>query len=418
MNRTTARSACIIALAAMVLLVAAGCSRQPRIVWSQRFESGKGDIGTSVATDGKDIIVGGMCNDVAAKPGQTAWEILRYDKKGKLQWQRTYDRGRCDSLAAVAAVWSHDIMGVGWTSSGRAGDSVRLLLARFSAEGDVKWCKEYAYGLSTRATAVSTALSVDSLDRIMVCGTVKAGRAGATSDILMLRFDGDGILADRETLDCGGDEYALDMVQFSNGGSFLVAGRRIPGPGMTDSLARREALLLSLDADLHLLWSQSYDPAGRNPIVRLANRVVSVTSQNDSGNITRVLELGGWHGRDMEIVHDTPYARAWNATCLALAPDHGGGTIGVGSIGPTGEELPLAWRYFRGGFTRILPGCTCSDTISNTRGWLNDVATDAEGGIVATGVSGSGIHAGILTLKVVLPRYKPPPDFWLPNMHR
>jgi hypothetical protein len=91
------------------------CSRPAHLVWQQRYNSGLGDFASSVATDGRDIIVGATCRDSSAAPNRTDWEILRYDRNGKLLWRRTYARCKCDSLVALAVRSDHDIVAVGST---------------------------------------------------------------------------------------------------------------------------------------------------------------------------------------------------------------------------------------------------------------------------------------------------------------
>jgi hypothetical protein len=402
--------------AALALLVCVGCSRQARVVWQRRFDSVPANFGSSVATDGRDIIVGTTCRDTTAGVPGTAWQFLRYDRNGNLQWHRACVRGEHDSLASVAVAADHDIVGVGCTGLNAATDPVRLSLARFSAQGDVKWQKEYQFASITRGAAVR----LDTIGRIWVCGSVTPADSG-TSDILVARFDSLGNLLDSTTVDFGADETGQDLLllpsRFGTMGIFAT-GLRTSLPGKPDTLKTSDVVVVRLDPDLHEIWRWVYNQGGDDLYGRLSwqNYVVcmAVTSREQSGVATHLVERssGDYYLPDHQ---DTRYPGAPNASCAGLVRDRGGALLGVGAYGPDGQQRCLGWRYLHGKFTDFLSG---SRYASGANDRAEALSFDADGNVIVTGESDSGANAGILIIKLALPRHRPPPDLWLPNMYR
>jgi len=387
------------------------CSRPAHIVWERRYDAGPGDFGTSVSVDCNDIVVGTTCYDSAAGPGSTAWKFLRSDRNGNLQWQRSYPRGKHDSLAAIAVGPDHDIVAVGSTRPIADGDSVRLLLAKFTAHGALTWSKELALGLVTRGVA----LKLDSLGRITVSGSVRAEGDAATSDMLFAQFDSLGNLLDHEALDFGGDENGQDLIQARAGGFsirtklIIIAGVRIPLPGKNDSSTTSDVVVACLDPDHNIVWRDRYDSGGDDLWARLVwnqGPYLVVTSQTDHGVGTRLLAYGFWY-HDVSVLHDTLYSGEPNASCLALTPYRNGGFLGVGAAGPAGHQHCLGWRFFRGKFETFLSG---DDTLGGKDERADAVKTDADGNAVISGTSNGGGNSSILLIKVAPPRYIPPPN--------
>jgi hypothetical protein len=388
-------------LAALVLVIAMSCSRPAHVIWQQRYDSGQGDCGSSVATDGNDIIVGGICRDTSGGPSGTAWELLRYNKGGKLLWHRVYNRGRRDSLMAVAVGINHDIVGVGCAASNTT-DTVHLLLAKFSPQGDQKWEKEYAFGPATRGSA----LGLNNAGNIEVCGSVNSGDPLTGSDILVARFDSTGSLLDRETLDFGSDEFGQSLIYASYGA--LVAGIRTPRPGEPESLAAQDIVNAAVGPDGEVRWRRQYGSGDTDLRVCqawLGNFFLGVTARDTGGTFTRLVEYGYPYFSDPSL-HDMRYPAASNAVCMAMVPTRSHAVIGVGAEGAEGKRQCLVWRFFRGKFSTVLPG---SGYLPGSNEQANAVTGDADGNTVITGTSGSGAETGILTIKLAFPRYRPPP---------
>jgi len=398
------------ALAALVLVMGLGCSRRAHVVWQQRYVTGRGDAGSSIAADGRDIIVGGNCRDTLVGHQGTAWVLLRYDRSGKLLWHRTYDRGLRDSLAAIAVARNHDIVGVGISAPSTA-DTVRLLLSRFSAQGEKKWEEEFAFGAATRGSA----LSLDTFGRISVCGSLNSGETLIGNDILFARFDSLGNLYDRDTLDFGSDEYGQSLVQDPGGTEAIVAGRRTPHAGEPDSVAARDIVCAGLGPNHEVVWRRRYGSGSPDLRVGLAwpaSLFLAVTAQDTAGTLTRLVEYFASRYETL-LSHDWRYPAEPNAVCMAVAAGRDGGILGAGSEGVAGRRQCLVWRYFRGQFATYLPGNGC---VSETDEQANAVALDADGNAVVTGVSGSRDETGVLTAKIAFPHYKPLPNIDYPHI--
>jgi hypothetical protein len=419
MRRSSPTMALLPVVIAMTAMFAGmSCSRQARVIWQQQFSSGLGDAAVSVAVDGNDIIIGANCRDTGTELYDSAWELLRYDANGKLLWQKRYERGPIDRMAAVAVLPDHDIIAVGSTFPRAGGYPSKLLLSRFSPEGVLRWQKEYAFAANT----LGAALTVDSSGRITVCGSVTSDSFfNPRCDVLIARFDAEGNAIDHETLDFGADEYGVDLfcLRERRNTTTTVAGARVRLPASTDSLSDRDIVIAGLGPEGTVLWreyyaSGGYGASGRNSVVRVAGNSAAVSSYTFGGYEVHLLEYGSRWGRS-ELLRNTRYPGDSNATCLGLTADQGGHVLGVGSAGPEEHQHLLGWRYFRGKFFNFLPA---EGYVPGDYDRANAIALDAAGNAIVVGTSGTGKDAGVLTLKVALPRYKPPPDLWLPNMYR
>lgn len=404
-------------LSTMALLTGLSCSRQAHVLWQRRFAVGSADFGSSVATDGRDMIVGTTHRDTLTVRQHTGWQFLRYDRKGSLLWQHTYDRGGFDVLADVTVSADHDIVGVGWTNMPLGSYPSRLLLARFSAQGDVKWQREYQFARSTRGVAVR----LDTIGRTWVSGSV-TGASDGNSHMFVARFDSLGNVLDSVAFDFGGNETGENLLlvpsRFHTPSGIFVAGKRAPQPGKPDTLTTRDVVVVSLDQNLQEKWRWVYNSGGDDELAGLAWQdcvCLAVTSRGDSGVVTHLVEHSA-EGCYPSIEQDTRYSGVPKASCAALVRDRSGALLGVGAYGPDGQRRCLGWRYFRGKFTDFLSGGMYA---SGANDRASDLALDADGNVIVTGVSAkSEKDVGILTMKLALPRYKPPPGIWLPNMYR
>jgi hypothetical protein len=421
-------------LPAAAVLLTAGCMRPARILWQQNWHRVVTGFGAVVATDGQDVIVGTTAQGLSG-PGGTGLVLLRYDARGRLAWSHDYARPAGDSLAALAVAPDHSIIATGRTGS--EPDTVRLLLARFAVDGEVKWTRNYALGRYTRGAAVS----VDDSSRITVCGSVSAN--GENSDVLVAQFTADGELSDKQVFDFGGDEYGQDMVQEPDAANTFVAAARVPrrDPGVPVGHdtelkqfgscppipATSDVILLRLDPDGQERWHQ-FRPAGLGaPSARLAWSGCLPVPPRGAGRrfwrsrmrwlpvALRVTRADGstrllQYGLDGTLVLDT----LLEFPCAALAARRNGAILSIGIAGAGTTDRYVGWQYFRQEFSEFLPRITAG----SGRDQSVDIALDGEGNVVLAGWSGSGKTAGIQVAKVAPRYYWEPPELWLPNMHR
>jgi len=417
MNRNSVTTSLLSAvLLTTILLTGLSCTRQAHVVWQRRFDTYDKNLNSSVATDGRDIIVGTTSLDTSGAQ-HLVWQFVRYDRNGNQQWQRSYPQPE-GFLADVAVAPDHDIIGVGWERTSRGNPlASRLSLARFTAQGELKWQKDYQFGWSTRGAA----LGLDTIGRIWVCGSAVTSDYGDT-DLLVARFDSLGNLLDSVTIDFGGHETGRNLLlipsRFHALGGIFVAGERTPQPGRPDTLTTRDIVVVSLDQNLQEKWRWVYNSGSDDALAGLAWQdciCLAVTSRGDSGVVTHLVEHSA-EGCYPSIEQDTRYAGMPKASCAGLVRDRSGALLGVGAHGPSDRQRYLGWRYLRGRFTEFLTGDRYAP------GWVDqakDLAVDADGNVIVTGVSAkSETDVGILTIKLALPRYKPPPGIWLPNMYR
>jgi len=378
-------------LPAALLLLGAGC--QPsNIVWQRRYDSGKEDFGRALAADGNDIVVGGSWRDTTRDQTVIDWQILKYDAKGNLLWRRFYDSGKPDWLSDLVIDRQHYITAVGWAAA-EDSDSTRLLLVKFSPQGEVVWDRQLAFGLSTQGQA----LALEPSGNVVVCGSSFSGLDWADDNLLLADFAPDGSLLRCDTFDFGADEAGQD-VAVDRLGNLVVTGGQVPLPDSQDFEATADLLVVKLNPEHKVIWRRVYDSGdddltGSVALDSFGNSYVAVSLVTEEGSGARLLE----YGPRGDLLIDKQYTGQFNASCLAIAVDRAGAVLGCGAAGPDNTQHFLGFRFENGWFSDFL----------SPRGYrhgVNDLANalvlDRDNDIILTGVSDPGIDPDILTLKL------------------
>jgi hypothetical protein len=385
----------ITALLLLALVLLSGCRPSSSIIWQRRYDSGQEDFGRAVATDGREVIVGGTWRDTTDETVVVDWQLLRYDARGTLLWRRVYDSGELDWLSDIMVDQDHDIIATGSVASHNS-DSVRLLLVKFTPEGEVVWHQTEAFGLATQGFALAPGRD----GRIVVCGSNFTGADSATDDILVAQFDPQGKLVQWETLDFGADENGQDVTHDRNGNLVLV-GSQLPLPESVNSVSTADLLVVKLDPQGKLLWRRIYDSgehdlAGSLAVDSQDNVYAAVTFRDDDETSVRLVEYDAQG--DLRLV--TSYAGARNAGCTALGLDRTGSVLGVGAAGPDDAQRYLGFRYARNCFTDFLDP---HGYHHGTNDLANDLALDADDNIIITGISDPGSDPDLLTIALRSP---------------
>lgn len=177
--------------------------------------------------------------------------LLKYDDTGNLQWLRR---------AAGTNVYGFSVQQTsdgGYIVTGsKQGNVYDLTLLKFDASGTLQWAQlaggsAYDYGASVQQTS--------DLGYIVAGSTASFGAGG--QDVLLLKYDGSGVLQWARTAGGSGDD-AADSVQQTSDGGYIVSGRTNSfGVGL---------LLIKFDSTGALQWAkagggpQSFSVAGSN----------------------------------------------------------------------------------------------------------------------------------------------------------
>jgi hypothetical protein len=369
-----------------------GCNRPSNVIWQRRYDSGKEDFGRAVAADGTDIIVGGSWRDTTGAQVVIDWQVLKYDSKGSLLWRRIYDSGRPDWLSDVTVDRQHNIVGVGWVAS-EDNDSTRLLLVKFTPQGDVTWDRQYAFGLATQGLA----LTIDPSDNILVTGSNFAGTDSADDDLLIASFRTDGSLVRWDTLNFGADESGQDITCDAQG-NLIVLGGQVPLEDSTDSVSTADLLLVKLTPEHKTIWRRIYDSGyddlnGSLALDSVGNIYASVSLVGNDGGVVRLLE----YNPAGDLLMDRQYPGRYNASCMDIVIDRSGAVLGCGAAGPDDAQSYLGFRYANNWFSDFIAP---QDYHRGVNDLANALVLDSANNIVMTGASDPGLDPDILTLKL------------------
>lgn len=383
-----------IGVLAGLLLGVIACLPRSNIVWQRRYDSGQEDFARALAVDGSDVVVGGYWRDTTDEVVTIDWQILRYDAAGNLLWRRSYDSGDQDWLNDLAIDARHNILAVGFATSDSS-DTIRLLLAKFSAQGELLWDQYYTHGLVCQGQV----LGITPTNEILVGGATFTGDSNANMDIWLASFDSTGSLVWQETLDFGADEVVQDLSR-DGAGNILLVGNQLPDPQSTDSIVTADLLLVKLNHQGRVIWRRVYDSGedelyGCVQVDDSGKSYVAVTSRDDDQMGMRLLR----YDSAGTIIWDRSYVVHPNTVCNALLRATGG-VIGVGGAGPDETQRYLVFRFGRNWFSNLLNPRAYNH---GTNDLAYDIARDPQGNLIVTGVSDPNSDPDILTIKLRSP---------------
>ncbi|WP_198362292.1 CGP-CTERM sorting domain-containing protein [Thermococcus profundus] len=204
------------------------------VIWGKAFGGSNPDVALAVAVaPNDDVIVAGYTYSFGS--GQNDVWVIRLDKNGKIEWQKTYGGSGGEAVLAVAISSNGDIILAGNTGSFGAGRSDAWVL-KLDKDGTLKWGKAYGGEEWDEASAVAIAPNGD----IIVAGDTEGFGAGGR-DFWLLRLDGNGNVKWQKTYGGSEDDYAHAVV-LTPGGDILVAG---------------DSYLLALDTNGNLKWARA-----------------------------------------------------------------------------------------------------------------------------------------------------------------
>jgi hypothetical protein len=224
------------------------------------------------------------------------------------------DEGRAVALAPNGDL----IVAGGWN-----GD---FLVVAFTPDGDIDWFATH------EADGTATAAAVDGDGNVIVAGTT--GSVAGTEDILVVKFDADGIEAWDTTFDGenGGTDIAAGLALSPLGHAYVV-GSTTAAEGDADFVTIKFDRLSGA-----VSWAEPYDGAGGTDVAR----AVAVDSV---GNVLVTGESGDGAARDcLTLKYDSTGSRLWAEPWDGGSGDRADGCTAV-ATGPENTVVLTAYSH-------------------------------------------------------------------------
>jgi hypothetical protein len=212
--------------------------------WNRTWGGVYNDVSYGVAVDSLDnIYLAGETSSFGE--GQFDMVLVKYDKNGVLQWNRTWGGTYHDFAYGVAVDSSNNIYLAGHTENFGA-IFWDIVLVKYDSSGVQLWNRtwgeidnEFCFGIV-----------VDSFNNVYLAGVKETGVG--TEDMVLVKFDSSGIQLWNRTWGGSASEYGLDVTVDSSDNVYLVGGTESYGAGSED------IVLLKYDSSGVLQWNRTW----------------------------------------------------------------------------------------------------------------------------------------------------------------
>ncbi|MCB2229974.1 T9SS type A sorting domain-containing protein [bacterium] len=199
------------------------------VLWSRQIGGSANDVGASIrllADSG--FVVGGTTASSGA--GYDDFYLVRTDRNGIVQWQKTYGGAGGESGAAVRAIngGSGGFVLVGSTGSFGEGYS-SIYVVRTNTVGDTLWTSTYG---GSRADLGQT-IEIAPDGGFLIAGATASYGAGFY-DCYLVRTDPDGVQLWHDWYGGAKDDRAYSLCPLSDGGWMLAGTTESSGAGKID----------------------------------------------------------------------------------------------------------------------------------------------------------------------------------------
>jgi putative intracellular protease/amidase len=217
-------------------------------LWSRTYGGGDSDGAADVfACDDGGFVLAGYTWSFGA--GNSDMLLVRTDPQGEVEWSATFGGSGWERANSVAGTSDGGFVAAGYTTS--QGQGLQdILVVRTDGSGSPVWTATFG------GPGLDIAMSVieDDSGCFLVCGYTESSGAGE-NDACLLKLGPGGELLWERTYGGSALETADCVIQTEDG-NCLLAGAT--GSSTTNS----DALLVKVDPDGELIWSQYYDGAG------------------------------------------------------------------------------------------------------------------------------------------------------------
>ncbi len=240
--------------------------------------------------------------------GNMDYWIVKLDKDGHIQWQRTFGGKYADLLRALEVTSDGGYLLAGYSNS--PADSEASL--RGTSPGSVSNGVSSLRGASRSNPSRSNPSNPDKSN----------DPCGAGGDYWILKLDANGNIEWQNTLGGDKDEQLFSALQLQDG-NYLVGGSSASGPSGNKSQTNRKGgdiWLLKLDSIGNILWQQTYD-------IGNADFLASIVENDDA-----TVLLGAYAKAESQSQDDT-------GDYVAIKIDTKGDELWRKSVGSDGEDI-------------------------------------------------------------------------------
>jgi len=226
-------------------------SQPPGTEWTQTYGGPNADGGSSVVQTGDGgYAIAGMTDSFGA--GSLDFWLVKTDASGNMQWNQTYGGPIRDEAYSMVQTVDGGYAIAGGTESFGAG-AYDFWLVKTDASGNVQW--NQTYGGVNGDWGYSMVQTSDG-GYAMAGGTeiIDAGRWDV--DFWLVKTDASGNVLWNATYGGTGNDWALSMVQTSEGGYAMAGWTNSFGAGSDDFW------LVKTDASGNVQWNQTYGGTG------------------------------------------------------------------------------------------------------------------------------------------------------------
>ncbi len=221
-----------------------------QLMWGRIYGGDHVDIAKDIypTRDGGYVITGNTRSfqpNVHAKDKKKEVLVMKIDKKGEVQWAKTYGGKNHDYGFCIRQTLDGGYIVVGETNSFGAASS-DLYILKLDSEGNVQWTKrsggknlDYAFEI------------VETYDGYVLAGETNTFGAGEY-DIFLMKMDKDGEIQWTKTYGGVSQDYGYDLEYTADEGFILT------GSSFSFGLGQLDYYIIRLDKQGNILWSRVY----------------------------------------------------------------------------------------------------------------------------------------------------------------
>jgi uncharacterized delta-60 repeat protein len=285
--------------------------------WNRTWGGTGFDYGNAVAIDTSgDVYIAGYTDSFSK--GYNDMCLVKYDKNGIQQWNCTWGGAGQDFCNALAIDLSNNVY-----LAGHSDDNI--VLVKYNENGVQQWNCTWDSGSGDYGWD----LAIDSLGNLYIAGTeVALSEKGESHDMILIKYDENGIQQWNRTWGGAGDESGEAVVVDSSDNVYLAGGTESFG------VEKSAMVLIKYNNDGILQWNHTWDT--NNPDFGYGVAVDSLNSiylTGSSGNFAVN------DGQTVLVKYDGNGVQQWNCTWGGDKNDESFGIIvdSSGNIYLTGD---------------------------------------------------------------------------------
>jgi uncharacterized delta-60 repeat protein len=220
-------------------------NKKGKIEWQKTYGGGSDDGVYSIQqTNDSGYMVAGFTNCFGAG-GKDFW-LIKLNNDGSIAWQKTYG-GTSDEIAnSIVQTTDGGYILTGWTTSFGAGKSDFWVL-KLNSDGSITWQKTYGGAEGEWVRTI-----IETKDGCYLVSGLTMSFGAGNGDIWVIKLDGDGAVVWQKTYGSKGDEGANSMQMTDDGGCIVAGATTSFGAGSYD------VWLLKLNSNGMIEWQKTY----------------------------------------------------------------------------------------------------------------------------------------------------------------